>query len=143
MINNSYWCTVTAWPGDLSREIFLGGYLAATPRIAVRWLRGQAARIAHALDPQPGQAWAHGEAAKTLRRLPDRLPDGWPDPGHMLREWQHDHPAHEQIMAALLDGHPFALTTQDTTAYYMLSARPWPVSLLPYKRRPQLACAAA
>ena len=131
MITDGYWCTVTAWPGDLSREICLGGYRATTPRFAVRWLRGQAARIADALDPQPGHAWAHGEAARALRRLPDWLPDHSPGPGHMLREWQHDHPAHEQIMANLFDGRPFALTTQDTTAYYMLSARPSPVSLLP------------
>lgn len=143
MISDGFWCNVTAWPGDLSREIFLGGYQAATPRLAVRWLRGQAARLASALDPQPGTGWTQGEAAKTLRQLPDRLPDDWPDPGHMLREWQHDDHRHEQVMAALLSGHPFALTTHDYSAYYMLSARPVSVSLLTDERRPEVTYAAA
>jgi hypothetical protein len=28
MISDGYWCVATAWPGDLSREIYLGGYRA-------------------------------------------------------------------------------------------------------------------
>jgi hypothetical protein len=109
----------------------------------VRWLRGQAAWLASGLDPQPGTGWAQGEAVKTLRRLPDRLPDDWPAPGHMLREWQHDDQRHEQVMAALFDGHPFALTAHDYSAYYMLSARPVSMALLTDERLPEVTYAAA
>jgi hypothetical protein len=121
---DGYWCDVVAWPGDLSREIYLGGYWAKTPRLAVRWLRGQATRLTNALDPQPGVGWTRHGADGVLRRLPDVLPEGWPDPSHALRSWEEAEHAHEQTMASLLEERPFYLTTVDDSAYYLLSARP-------------------
>jgi hypothetical protein len=122
-MNDGYWCELSAWPGDLSQEFCLGNCWAKTPRLAVRWLRDQAVRLASALDPQPGEGWARGEAAEALRQLPDQLPYGLPDPGVMLRAWEKDWQAHEQVMADLLDGCRFLLTTRDVTAYYLFSAQ--------------------
>jgi hypothetical protein len=125
-MTGNYWCGVSAWPGDLSREIYLGGYWATTPRLAVRWLRGQAARLAYALDPQPGEGWAQGEAVQGLIRMPDFLPDGWPDPGHALRRWLNDSQRHETVMDGLRIGRPFQLSVHDPSAYFMLSVQPFP-----------------
>lgn len=130
VISEGHWCDVIAWPQELSKEINLGGHLAKTPRLAVRWLQDQALRLARALDPQPGEGWAQGEAAGALRLLPDRLPHDWPDPGLTLRTWHGDHQAHETGMEVLCRGQPFTLTAQDYSAYFMLSARPLSLTLL-------------
>ena len=39
--------------GDARSSVFLGGIITPTQRLALRWLRGQARRIADALDPYP------------------------------------------------------------------------------------------
>ncbi len=44
--------------GDGARSLWLGGTVAPTRCLALRWLRGQAVRIADGLDPDPGSAWA-------------------------------------------------------------------------------------
>ncbi|MGP4113914.1 hypothetical protein ACTWP5_23760 [Streptomyces sp. 4N509B] len=124
-----YWCEVVAWgPGtsenDDGREIHLGGYRAETPQAAVRWLVGQAARLADRLDPRPGQGWACGDAAGALRRLPAALPDDWPDPGRTLREWCTDEDQRQETVRMLLNGECFVLATRDETAFYSLSAHP-------------------
>lgn len=117
-------CLVTATPGDLSQEIHLGAYMAPSPRLAIRWLQGQATRLVTALDPQPGVGWAVGGAERALRKLPDSMPRDWPDPGQRLTKWLSDERQHEEIKSALSAGHPFTMTTRDFSAYYTFLAQP-------------------
>ena len=138
-----YWCRVTAWSGDLTREFALGSYAAKNPRLAVRWLRGQAYRLANALDPEPGVGWAKGDAASALRRLPDSVADSQANPGRALREWALDMTSHEQVMAYLLTGTPYFMTVSDPSAYYMLSSEPMVISSPTDWRRRRTTAAAA
>ena len=137
---DGYLCEVVAWSQEKSRkgdgqEIYLGGYWADTPQAAVRWLCAQAVRLADRLDPQPGQGWAQGNAGKALRRLPDELPEDWPDPGQTLRGWCTDEKQRQETAHSLMNGEPFILATRDCTAFYSLTARP---ALLPWGTDEQL-----
>ncbi|MFD7611018.1 hypothetical protein [Streptomyces sp. NPDC059828] len=121
-----YWCEVVAYYPDGGMEWFLGGYRATSPRLAVRWLRGQALRLANALDPIPGMGPLPPEA------LQEANPKA-PNPGHILRKWAGDQRAQDWQMAELVDGRSFAVMSggpdrlmghSDLDLYYALEVRP-------------------
>ncbi|MBQ0984103.1 hypothetical protein KBZ10_06105 [Streptomyces sp. F63] len=102
----------------------LGGYAAPTRRLALRWLRAQAHRIADGLDPDPAEPWA---AEGILRPVPERYADA----PAALRRWAADDLRQQAAAVRLADGLPFRLTADDHTGRYSLLARPVAVTALP------------
>lgn len=113
-----YWCELTGTAADHSSDTLLGSYLASSPRLAIRWMRDQAIRVAEALDPDPTRAWcAHAPLCEVqAAHLPDPCPQ--------LRAWVRNLPAQEEAMNRLVNGFPYSVTARDATAFYSLSARP-------------------
>ncbi len=136
-INGYYWCQTLATSPDAG-EWFLGHYQAATPRLALRWLRGQAARLANALDPKPGSGplppgCLHEVSANA------------PNPGRIFRKWAEDFRYQEKQRETLADGHLISIHAggpdrifglAGTDVFYSLSARPVSVSLVTDRRLP-------
>ncbi len=130
-IDGHYWCQTIA-TSPATGQWFLGDYRAPTPRLALRWLRGQAERLANALDPKPGSGplpphCLHEVSANA------------PNPGRIFRKWAEDFRYQEKQMETLADGHLisihaggpdriFGLTATDV--FYSLSAHPLPVPLV-------------
>ncbi|MFD4629286.1 hypothetical protein ACFVYR_05205 [Streptomyces sp. NPDC058284] len=123
---DGYWCEVVARCPEAAGEWFLGGYQAGSPRLAVRWLRMHAIRLANALDPIPETCPFPGGALRATD-------PGNPNPGHVFREWSRDLRVQERQMAALRTGEPFTvqaggpdriLDLYDVDIYFTLSARP-------------------
>ncbi|MBV9023548.1 MAG: hypothetical protein JO362_07080 [Streptomycetaceae bacterium] len=79
------------------RAFPLGSYPAATPRLALRWLRYRAGDIADQLD--------------ALAARP-------------TRHWINDHVEHEQALSLLARGETYTFTIFDDTTRYALSAHP-------------------
>ncbi|AXQ55618.1 hypothetical protein ACPCK9_16205 [Streptomyces koyangensis] len=103
--------------GDGARSLCLGGTVAPSRCLALRWLRGQALRIADGLDPDPDSAWA---------------PPGplWPTPHSgadaptQLRCWAADVGLQEAASRRLADGVPYGFLARDASGWYRLYARP-------------------
>lgn len=95
-----YWCQLVVRVPESEAEWFLGGALVPTPRLAVRWLRGQAERVSGALYPDP---LASQYPRVCLRSVPAEGGAGvWPiDPAH----WENTCRI-ERMLAALLVGEP-------------------------------------
>jgi hypothetical protein len=104
-----------------SVAVNLGHGIALSRRLAVRWLCGQATRIADGLDPDPAAAW-HSAA---LLRMPASLPDAARD----LRAWRDDMKRQEEAMHQLARGEPFILTVCDLSGRYTLAI--WPITNSP------------
>ncbi|MER7782784.1 MULTISPECIES: hypothetical protein [Streptomyces] len=105
--------------GDARSSVFLGGIITPTRRLALRWLRGQARRIADALDPYPYVRWA---PPGVLRRVPAADRDA---PG-ALRGWRASTECQDAALHALAAGEPFAFLTHDATCWYRLAVHPLP-----------------
>lgn len=103
--------------GDGRRSVFLGGTVAPTRRLVLRWLRGQALRLAGGLDPSPDVPWA---PAGVLRRIPAAALDA---PG-ALRGWATSVAGQEDAAQRLADGEPFGFLVRDAAGWYRLTARP-------------------
>lgn len=103
--------------GDQRRAVSLGGYAAPSRRLALRWLRGQAERIADALDPDPRAPWL---SRAPIQRVPLPLPDAPTD----LRQWARDPGCQKAALERLALGLPVELLTRDHTGWYCLTARP-------------------
>jgi hypothetical protein len=123
---DAYWCEVVARSPDAEGEWMLGGHRSATPGQALRWLRGQARRLADALDPIPGRG---PFPAGSLRQLGP----GAPNPGRIFREWAADLPFQRLQLAALANGRHISVNAGgpdrvsgrgDANVYYSLSCRP-------------------
>ncbi|WP_326655686.1 hypothetical protein [Streptomyces sp. NBC_01750] len=110
-------CEVTAHRLDLAAHWPLYAYEADGPRMALRWLRWQAGRLADRLDPDPQAAWVPGGA---LRPVDEAVPDA---PTHM-RCWRDDLAAHEEVMHLLAAGQAVSLSAHDDTAHYTFTALP-------------------
>ncbi len=121
--SDGYLCSVLAHPLSAGHEIVLGRHRAWTPRLAVRWLRGQAARLADALDPAPGRGPFPAAALRPVL-------DGSPDPGGAFRAWLADDGLQEQQLASLRSGRNIGVTVRDAELLYSLSAQPIPVDAL-------------
>lgn len=139
---NGLWCECTlAEPGATgAREWLIAGYAAPSPRLAVRWLSSQAARLADLIDPPPDAPWA---PARALRL---DVSDAPLDPATALRAWPADTAEHDQALTAMRDGALYAFTVADMRMRYALSARPIltpprgltppPQTPAPYRGRP-------
>ncbi|MFE6716207.1 hypothetical protein ACFVDU_01325 [Streptomyces albidoflavus] len=115
--------------GDDRRTIFLGGTVTPTRRLALRWLRGQALRLAGGLDPPPDAPWA---PAGMLRRTPEAALDA---PG-ALRGWAASLERQDDAAQRLAFGDPLAFIARDAFGWYRLTARPL---LVPHGVRPVTA----
>ncbi|MEU5160439.1 hypothetical protein AB0G74_12620 [Streptomyces sp. NPDC020875] len=116
----------------------LGSTSAGSRRLALRWLRDQAHRLADGLDPAPNAWWAR-DAPGALVELPGPRTDVPTE----LRRWESDDHAHEDALALLAAGSPVAFTVADYSGRYTLAI--WPVSrsLAPAKRRADLESSTA
>ncbi|MEW2705382.1 hypothetical protein AB0948_10240 [Streptomyces koyangensis] len=119
--------------GDGRRTVFLGGAVAPTRRLVLRWLRNQAFRLAGGLDPPPDVPWA---PTGTLRRIPAAALDA---PG-ALRGWAASIERQDDAGDRLAHGEPFVFTVTDAAGWYRLTARPLlvPCAVQPVTAHPHL-----
>ncbi|MFD7102873.1 hypothetical protein [Streptomyces celluloflavus] len=117
----AYRCETTATALFSTREILLAAYRATTPRLAARWLRAEADRLAGLLDPDP--------TTPALRNAPlFRTTSAVPRPADGLRAWARDADAYARTQCALAAGDAFLLTVTDYDARYAITASPLPTS---------------
>ncbi|MFF7022718.1 hypothetical protein ACFY97_17165 [Streptomyces klenkii] len=110
-----FWCELHGLAKDGSRRSLpLAGEPTKTPRLAVRWLRWHALYAANRLDPAP-------EDPQHLGFLRAGYSATRPDPTQILRAWESNVRAHEQAMAELRNGEPYALIV---APYAFLTAAP-------------------
>ncbi|MGX2996080.1 hypothetical protein JNUCC64_17655 [Streptomyces sp. JNUCC 64] len=96
----------------------LGAFASPYPGRVLRWLRGQALRIADGLDPDPS-AWMNPQVL-----FPD--PDAHPgDVPATLRDWALRDGVRNEARRRLLAGEPFAFLSSDHSGAYALTA--WPL----------------
>ncbi|WP_411084313.1 hypothetical protein [Streptomyces sp. cmx-18-6] len=118
-----YWAEVRAeGPVYGTRETVphvLGTFQTISPKLALRWLQGEAARIADRLDPDPQRSeWVHQSMRAQAVLVPDCPAE--------LRVWadEFDEPAEREYIKA---GHPLSEKFPDADCTYSLSV--WPVTL--------------
>ncbi|MFL0028536.1 hypothetical protein ACJBCE_37050 [Streptomyces sp. NBUL23] len=102
-------CQARVYVGALDRSWVIAAHEAATPRAALRWLRGQAGRAADQLDPRTDRApWGlrQWRTAETLRR------------------WRDDMATHEDAITELALGRPVSVNATEPTALITLTAVP-------------------
>lgn len=112
-------CEATAHDLSGTREVLLATYRGRSPRLAARWLRAQALRLARLLSPDPG--------ALFLRDAP--LVTAGPDvsrPDAELRAWADSDQAYEHAFRALAAGRAFVFAVTDHDARYLLRVYPLP-----------------
>ncbi|MEE1929684.1 hypothetical protein V1J52_16070 [Streptomyces sp. TRM 70351] len=140
---DGYWCEVLAHSPDTGEGWMLGGHQARTPRLALRWLRGRACRLADVLDPMR-------EYGPPVPGSPHPAEPHGSDPSRVLRQWADDHHAHEAQLAALAAGEHISVNAQgpdrvygwrEVHVHYTLSCRPlWSTSpTTPAPTAPQYA----
>lgn len=119
LCGEGYLCEAYAQPVDASPLILLGASRVNSPRLAIRWLRTQALRLARALDPVPGTGPFPTAALREVT-------EGAPGPGVRIRRWAHDQVAYETHLGELRTGRLTSVTAADTQALYTLTARAIP-----------------
>ncbi|MFJ4706745.1 hypothetical protein ACIP6I_18110 [Streptomyces anulatus] len=112
------WYVAESHGGDAARCVRLGGILAPTRRLALRWLRRQARRFADALDSDPYASWG---PARALYPAPagSRC-----DAPAELRSWADSFREHDYALGRLADGLPYEFVARDAAAWYGLVMRP-------------------
>ncbi|MFJ6696775.1 hypothetical protein ACIQM4_11945 [Streptomyces sp. NPDC091272] len=124
MSRPDFWCEITVSAGV--QDFPLRGYLASSPRLAVRWLREQASRLADLADPAPSAPWLQCECdavagtRAVLQQVSPELPDGPQE----LRSWRHDWRGQESLMGSLADGGLVRFVSDTGSAVLVFSARP-------------------
>ncbi|MGC5343513.1 hypothetical protein [Streptomyces sp. DT171] len=108
---------VEACAGDAVTVIRLGGTVAASRRLALRWLRERARRLADVLDPDPYTEWIPPLALRPVTHT-DR------DAPAELRAWADNDKAHAEVLRRLADGLPYRFTAYDDACWYRLLVRP-------------------
>ncbi|MFJ4377996.1 hypothetical protein ACIP28_07085 [Streptomyces albidoflavus] len=106
-----------AYGGSGARSVFLGGTLAPTRRLALRWLRRQAHRLADALGPDPRTTHLPAGALRPA-------PPGAEHAPSQLRFWAADLTYAEDVTDRLATGYPYCFTAREGPAWYRLTARP-------------------
>jgi hypothetical protein len=92
-----YRCRAVAYPLYETRSIPLGSHEAASPRLALRWLRERTGNVA------------------------DQLDTAYAQPG---RYWLRDETEHERTLAFLTTGTAYQLTLHDENTRYVLAVHP-------------------
>ncbi|MFD9863457.1 hypothetical protein [Streptomyces alboflavus] len=118
------WCEVTIGEGranTAAREWLLDGYVAPSPRLALRWLDAWAPRLANRIDPPLDAVWLEGPHKIGAIRVVEH---NAPDPATPLRAWPYDTELHDEALAAISDGTVFRIAVIDRHGFYSLSARP-------------------
>lgn len=112
--------------GDGERAVFLGGAVVPTRRLALRWLRRQAHRLADALDPDPRTTLLPPHALRPAPRTAEHAPS-------QLRFWAVNFAYAEESSHCLETGFPYRFTAREGPAWYRLTAYPL---LVPRPRAP-------
>ncbi|MFE2291053.1 hypothetical protein [Streptomyces sp. NPDC059452] len=128
------WYVAESSAGDAARSVRLGGVVAPTRRLALRWLRRQARRFADALDPDPYTSWI---PARALHPVADGAHAPVADGAHHpvargafhdapaeLRAWADSFREHDYALLRLADGLPYEFVARDALAWYGLVVRP-------------------
>ncbi|ARF74532.1 hypothetical protein ACPEIF_14915 [Streptomyces sp. NPDC012600] len=123
------WYVAESSAGDAARSVRLGGIIAPTRRLALRWLRRQARRFADALDPDPYTSWIPPRALHPVATgtpggsLP--VPNGARyDAPAELRAWADSFREHDYALLRLADGLPYEFVARDPSGWYGLVVRP-------------------
>lgn len=98
-------------------RFFLGGTLAPTRHLALRWLRGQAHRLADGLDPDPRTAKV---SAGALRPVPAYAGDAPAE----LRRWATGLAEQGRAVEQLGASPTYLFVAREEAAWYLLTARP-------------------
>ncbi|BCM68164.1 hypothetical protein EASAB2608_03498 [Streptomyces sp. EAS-AB2608] len=112
-------CEATAHDLSGSREVLLATYHGRSPRLAARWLRAEAHRLARLLSPDPDARFLR-EAPLTAAGLDIPRPDA------ALRAWADDDRAYEHALRSLAAGRALTFTVTDYDARYSLRVYPLP-----------------
>ncbi|MEW1614103.1 MULTISPECIES: hypothetical protein [unclassified Streptomyces] len=132
------WYAAECRAGDAARSVRLGGVVAPTRRLALRWLRRQARRFADALDPDPYAPWVPAHALHPVAGAPHPVTDiphpvtgarlpaagALPDAPAELRAWADSLREHDYALLRLADGLPYEFVARDALAWYGLVVRP-------------------
>ena len=94
---STYRCWAAAYPLHETKTIALGSHSAASPRLALRWLR------------------------ERTRHVTDQLDNAYAQPG---RYWLTDEAEHERALTYLSTGTAYQLTLYDETTRYVVMACP-------------------
>ncbi|MGA6171091.1 hypothetical protein ACPEIF_12695 [Streptomyces sp. NPDC012600] len=118
-----YWAEVRAegpvYGTNVTTQYVLGAFQTISPVLALRWLRGEALRIADRLDPDPQcSAWA-----RPWVRL-DAVPT--PDCPAELRVWATDPEEYQAVRTRLRAGEPYSTVVPDADCLYGLHVMPLP-----------------
>ncbi|GAA4782487.1 hypothetical protein GCM10023329_35620 [Streptomyces sanyensis] len=119
-----YWAEVRAegpvyGTGETVQHV-LGTTQSISPVLALRWLRGEALRIADRLDPDPLRSmWVQPAIRAATVPVPDCPAE--------LRAWATDPDRQREAREHIKDGHPLFITVPDADCTYTLSV--WPVRL--------------
>ena len=113
-----YRCEALATPLDDKRAVVLAVHNARSPRLAARWLQGQAERLARRLDLDPFAPWLH-DAPVVLT--------GDTHSADVLRTWVRDPAKYADAIQKLAAHVSYHLTVTDSDARYSLIAAPVPV----------------
>ncbi|MFJ4962955.1 hypothetical protein ACIP6P_10990 [Streptomyces sp. NPDC088729] len=119
--------------GDAGRAVRLGGIIAPTRRLALRWMRRQARRFADALDPDPYAGWVPARALYPVAEARRR------DAPTELRVWADSLREHDYALRRLADGLPYEFVARDAASWYGLVVRP----VRPYATEEEMTCCSA
>ncbi|MFD5895921.1 hypothetical protein [Streptomyces sp. NPDC060366] len=127
----AYWCEVLA-EGEVygrgqTAAFVLGTFSTISPKLALRWLSGEAERIADRLDPDPKRsAWVKPWMCVN----PAPIPDGPTE----LRFWAEDPDEHQAARDQLKEGAPLSVVIPDNGCRFTLTV--WPVAVPPPEASP-------
>ena len=128
MSRPDFWCEITVSAGV--QDYPVRGYLAPSARLAVRWMREQAFRVADLADHSPSAPWLVSgvepgvDPVSGTRPLLHPVPCDVPDGPQVLRRWRADWRGQEEVMEQLADGGLVRFAADVGTAVLVFSARP-------------------
>lgn len=108
-------CEVTAYDLSGSREVTLAHYRAASPRLAARWMRAEAQRLARLLAPVP--TTPHFRSSLLVAAGPT-----CPRPDDDLLAWARSDEQYEHALRVLGSGNTYLLNVTDYDARYSVRA---------------------
>ncbi|WP_436738150.1 hypothetical protein [Streptomyces sp. BBFR102] len=103
--------------GAAASSVFLRGTVTPNRRLALRWLRHQAHRLADALDPDPHTTRLPAGALRPAPPTTEHAPT-------QLRFWAADPDYAEEATDRLTTDYPYHFTARQGPTWYQLTARP-------------------